>query len=157
MSPPTALETLQKFRIIIGAVRQHSQALETACGISGAQVWVLATIADTPDITVSKLSQAISVHVSTASNLLDKLARAGLVERIRGEQDRRVVRLRLTQAGGEILARAPRPLTGLMIDALNKMPEASRIRLDAELAGLIEHLNLVDQRAANVPLSNLMR
>lgn len=157
MPSPTALETLQKFRIIIGAVRQHSQALETACGISGAQIWVLATIADTPDITVSQLSQAISVHVSTASNLLDKLARAGLVERIRGEQDRRVVRLRLTQAGGEILARAPRPLTGLMIDALNKMPEAARIRLDAELAGLIEHLNLVDQRAANVPLSNLMR
>jgi DNA-binding MarR family transcriptional regulator len=157
MSSPSALETLQKFRIIIGAVRQHSQALEAACGISGAQVWVLATIADKPGITVSQLSQAISVHVSTASNLLDKLARAGLVERIRGEQDRRVVRLRLTEAGGEILARAPRPLTGLMIDALNKMPDAARIKLDEELATLIEHLNLVDQRAANVPLSNLMR
>jgi|GEM_PF-5794317 len=108
MSCQTAFKMLQKFRIIIGAVRQHSQMLKTACGMSS-------------------------------------------------EQDRRVVRRRLTQAGGEILARAPRPLTGLMIDALNKMPEAARIRLDAELAGLIEHLNLVDQRAANVPLSNLMR
>jgi hypothetical protein len=42
MTTPTILETLQKFRIIIGAVRQHSRALETARGISGAQVWVLA-------------------------------------------------------------------------------------------------------------------
>jgi DNA-binding MarR family transcriptional regulator len=157
MTSPSVLETLQKFRIIIGAVRQHSQALEAACGISGAQVWVLATIAETPDITVSRLSQAISVHVSTASNLLDKLARAGLVERIRGEVDRRVVHLRLTPAGSDILARAPRPLTGLMIDALKKMPEDARIRLDAELACLVQHLNQVDQGAANVPLSNLVR
>lgn len=157
MTSPTVLATLQKFRIIIGAVRQHSQALEAICGISGAQVWALSTIADTPDITVSQLSQALSVHVSTASNLLDKLARAGLVERIRGEEDRRVVNLRLTQAGADILARAPRPLTGLMFDALNKMPEASRTRLDAELACLVDLLNLEDQGAANEPLSNLVR
>jgi DNA-binding MarR family transcriptional regulator len=157
MTTPTALQTLQKFRVIIGAVRQHSQELEAACGISGAQVWVLATIAETPEITVSQLSQSISVHVSTASNLLDKLDRAGLVERIRSDKDRRVVRLRLTDAGRDILSRAPRPLTGLVIDALNKMPEAARIRLDADLACLMEHLNRIDQTTANVPLTNLVR
>lgn len=157
MTTPTVLETLQKFRIIIGAVRQHSQALEASCGISGAQVWMLATIADAPDITVSQLSQALSVHVSTASNLLDKLARAGLVERLRGEEDRRVVRLRLTPAGTAIVARAPRPLTGLVIDALEKMPTDALLRLDTELSCLISHMNLVDQSAANVPLSNLVR
>jgi len=157
MTNPLVLETLQKFRIIIGAVRQHSQALEAACGISGAQVWVLANIADAPDITVSQLSQALSVHVSTASNLLDKLARAGLVERIRNEEDRRVVRLRLTEAGSDILARAPRPLTGLIVDALEKMPSDALTRLDSELSSLIGNLNLVDRNAANVPLSNLVR
>jgi len=157
MTNPLVLETLQKFRIIIGAVRQHSQALEAACGISGAQVWVLANIADAPDITVSQLSQALSVHVSTASNLLDKLARAGLVERIRNEEDRRVVRLRLTEAGSDILARAPRPLTGLIVDALEKMPSDALTRLDSELSCLIGNLNLVDRNAANVPLSNLVR
>jgi len=157
MTNPLVLETLQKFRIIIGAVRQHSQALEAACGISGAQVWVLASIADAPDITVSQLSQALSVHVSTASNLLDKLARAGLVERIRSEEDRRVVRLRLTEAGSDILARAPRPLTGLIVDALEKMPSDALTRLDSELSCLIGNLNLVDRNAANVPLSNLVR
>lgn len=157
MTAPTILETLQKFRIIIGAVRQHARALEAACGISGAQVWVLATIAESPDITVSRLSQELSVHVSTASNLLEKLASAGLVERLRDEEDRRVVRLRLTDAGREVVKRAPRPLTGLVVDALEKMPEDARARLDVELACLIENLNLVDQGAANVPLTNLVR
>jgi hypothetical protein len=37
------------------------------------------------------------------------------------------------------------------------MPEDARIRLDAELACLVQHLNQVDQGAANVPLSNLVR
>lgn len=157
MTSPRVLETLKKFRLIMGAVRQHSKALETACGISGAQVWMLATIADTPDITVSQLSQALSVHVSTASNLLDKLARAGLVERLRSDDDRRVVRLRLTDAGAAIVDRAPRPLTGLMVDAMEKLPDDALHRLDEELSGLIRQMNLVDQSAENEPLSNLVR
>jgi len=157
MSSPLVLDTLQKFRLIIGAVRQHSRALEAACGIGGAQVWMLATIADTPDITVSQLGQALSVHVSTASNLLDKLARAGLVERLRAEDDRRVVRLRLTDKGRDIVARAPRPLTGLIVDALEKLPEDSLLRLDAELARLVQLMEVLDKSAANEPLSNLVR
>lgn len=157
MTSPLVLETLQKFRLIIGAVRQHSRALETSCGIGGAQIWMLATIADTPDINVSELSQALSVHVSTASNLLDKLARAGLVERIPDEEDRRVVRLRLTDKGRDIVARAPRPLAGRMVDALEKMPENSLATLDQELARLIQQMNLLDQSAANEPLSSLLR
>ncbi|MBI1284525.1 MAG: MarR family transcriptional regulator [Thiobacillus sp.] len=149
--------TVQKLRLIIGAVRQHSRALEEACGIGSAQVWMLATIADAPDITVSQLGKALSVHVSTASNLLDKLARAGLVERLRGDADRRVVRLRLTDKGCEIVARAPRPLTDLVVDALEKMPEDSLIRLDEELARLIEQMNLLDRNAADEALSSLVR
>jgi DNA-binding MarR family transcriptional regulator len=157
MTTANVLNTLKKFRIIIGAVRQHSRDLEKACGISGAQVWMLATIADTPDITVSQLSQAVSVHVSTASNLLDKMARAGLVERLRSEEDRRVVRLRLTDAGKETISRAPRPLTGLIVDALEKMPVDALSRLDGDLATLVHNMNLVDHDDANEPLSNLVR
>lgn len=157
MTSPLVLDTLQKFRLIIGAVRQHSRALEAACGIGGAQVWMLATIAATPDITVTQLGQALSIHVSTASNLLDKLARAGLVERLRGEEDRRVVRLRLTDQGRDIVARAPLPLTGLVVDALEKMPVDALTRLDEDLASLIQQMHLLDQSAANEPLSNLLR
>lgn len=157
MTTPLVRDTLEKFRLIVGAVRQHSRALEAACGISGAQVWMLASIAEEPDITVSRLSQTLSVHISTASNLLDKLARAGLVERLRGEEDRRVVRLRLTDAGRAIVERAPKPLTGLVFDALEKLPEDALARLNAELAGLVALMELEDQSAAGEPMSNLVR
>lgn len=157
MSSPLVHETLQKFRLVISAIRQHSRDLETDYGISGAQVGMLATIAEMPDITVSQVSQSLSVHISTASNLLDKLARAGLVDRLRSNEDRRVVRLRLTDAGKVIVERASKPMTGLVFDALDKLSEETLSRLDTDLASLIQHMNLEDQSVANELMSNLMR
>lgn len=146
------MEVLRKFRIVVGAVRRHTRAVERASGIAGAQVWMLAAIAETPDISVSSLSHALAIHVSTASNLLEKLARKGLVERLRCEDDRRSVRVRITPAGEAALAGAPRPLRGLLLDALDRLPGATLARLDADLDLLIAHLNEVDAEAANEPL-----
>lgn len=156
MPQSTAIEVLRKIRIIIGAVRQHARKLEESCGIGGAQVWALATIAQQPDITVSQLSQALSVHISTASNLIDKLARAGLVERQRIDEDRRVVRLRLTSAGHEVVGRAPTPLTGLLLDALEKLPETRLKSLNVDLAELIRRMHGVNPDAADIPLTGLI-
>lgn len=157
MSTPLARETLKQFRIILGAVRQHFRALEAACGVSGAQVWILATLAESPGITVSRLSETLSIHVSTASNMLDKLSKAGLAERRRGEEDRRVVNLYLTDKGQETLSRAPQPLTGLVPNALEKLPEPALARLHEDLALLIQHMDHVDMDTANKPLSTLVR
>jgi DNA-binding MarR family transcriptional regulator len=157
MNSSLATETLKQFRIIIGAVRHHFHSVEEACGISGAQVWILSAIADTPGITVSLLSKTLSVHVSTASNMLDKLDKAGLVERLRSEDDRRVVNLQLTAQGQTILDRAPKPLTGLIPHALSKLPEPALARLHEDLALLIQQMQHHDPDAASKPLSTLVR
>ncbi len=157
MTSPLATETLKQFRIIISAVRQHFRALEEACGVSGAQVWILSAIADTPGITVSRLSETLSVHVSTVSNMLDKLAKADLVERLRCEDDRRVVNLNLTPKGQAVLGKAPRPLTGLVPHALDSLPEEVLQRLNQDLALLIEQMHDVDHGSADKPLSTLVR
>lgn len=157
MSTPLARETLKQFRIILGAVRHHFRALEAACGVSGAQVWILAALAETPGITVSHLSEALSIHISTASNMLDKLAKVDMVERRRSDTDRRVVNLYLTENGRAALARAPQPLTGLVPNALGKLPEPALARLHEDLALFIQQMNYVDLEAANKPLSTLVR
>ncbi|MDP1862512.1 MAG: MarR family winged helix-turn-helix transcriptional regulator [Thiobacillus sp.] len=157
MTNPLATETLKQLRIIISAVRQHFRALEEACGVSGAQIWILSAVAETPGITVSQLGKTLSVHVSTVSNMLDKLAKAGLVERLRREDDRRVVNLQLTAEGQAVLARAPQPLTGLVPHALENLPEPALIRLNEDLALLIQQMQYVDHGNANKPLSVLVR
>ena len=157
MTSQLAAETLKQFRIIIGAVRHHFRALEKACGVPGAQVWILSVIAASPGIKVSRLSETLSVHISTASNMLDRLAKAGMVERRRSKADRRVVNLHLTPAGKAALARAPKPLTGVIPHALNSLPEPALERLHDDLDLLIHQINFIDISVARKPLSTLVR
>ncbi len=157
-SPPPAsrlhtVPVLQKFRIVVAAVRRHTRELERSCGIAGAQVWMLAAIAETPGINVSALSRALSVHISTASNLLERLVQRGFVERVRCEEDRRAVRLRVTPAGNAVLENAPQPLRGLLVDALDRLPDETLQRLDEDLGSLIAHFGGEDVAdAASEPL-----
>jgi DNA-binding MarR family transcriptional regulator len=150
-----AREALRKFRVIFGAVRQHFQAVEQACGVSGSQVWVMATLAESPGMRVSQLANALSIHQSTASNLLDKIEKAGLIRRQRGSKDQRVVQLFLTEAGEAALARAPKPFTGLLTYALGKLSMESLKGLNKDLNLVIDGMERVDAAAADRPISEL--
>jgi DNA-binding MarR family transcriptional regulator len=152
---PPAQEALRQFRLIFGAVRQHYQQVEQACGVSGAQIWAMAALRDNPGLKVSQLAQALSIHASTASNLLDKIEKAGMVRRERGTDDQRIVRLYLTPAGEAALAKAPQPLTGILTDALSKLPEKTLARLNDDLTTLLSQMGEVNARYAQKPLSEL--
>lgn len=157
MPEQLALETLKQFRIIIGATRSHFRSLEKACGISGSQVWILSAIGDEPGITVSRLSEKLSIHVSTASNMLNKLAKAGMVERLRDDTDRRIVSLHLTHKGQATLNLAPQPLSGLVPYALERLPNETLLRLHKDLGSLIKEMSYADADSATKPLSELIR
>jgi len=152
---PGAAEALRQFRVIFGSVRQHFQAVEKACGVSGAQIWALAVLRDKPGLKVSELARDMSIRASTASNLLDKVEKAGLIRRERNSEDQRVVRLYLTDDGADRLAAAPQPITGLLTHALSKLDPSVLTRLNQDLATLIAHLDEVDQQAGQSPISGL--
>ena len=88
------LEVLRQFRLVYGAVHRHFRAIERRCGLSGAQAWMLRELARAPSLGVTDLATRMSVHQSTASQLIEKLVRAGYVERAAHKEDRRRVRLR---------------------------------------------------------------
>lgn len=155
MTPPAASEALRQFRVIFGAVRQHYQDVEKACGVSGAQIWALSALRDTPGMKVSELAQALSIHASTASNLLDKIEKAGLIRRERNSTDQRVVRLYLTDAGMQVVKDAPRPLTGILIHALSSLPETTLARLNDDLHQLIAQMDTADVRDAQKPFTDI--
>ncbi|HBC91915.1 MAG TPA: TrmB family transcriptional regulator [Pelotomaculum sp.] len=54
-------------------------------------------------VTMSSLAQGMSVPMSTATGIVDRLVKKGLLERGRSEEDRRVVTVSLTESGKEVI------------------------------------------------------
>jgi DNA-binding MarR family transcriptional regulator len=97
----------------------------------------------------------LSIHPSTASNLLDKIEKAGLIRRERNSVDQRVVKLYLTAAGDKALEKAPQPLTGILTHALGQLPDDALTRLNQDLAALIAQMGAINTKDAQKPLSEL--
>lgn len=148
----SALETLKLFRIIFKSANRHFHDVEKAAGVGGASLWALAEIAETKDLTVSGLAKAMSVHQSTASNLMDKLVTDGYVIRSKGMEDRRVVYLSLTELGDSVLSKAPKPYRGVLPDALMRLNPTTLHALNSHLSELIDGMDGMTYDSAFEPL-----
>lgn len=143
------------FRVIFQAVNRHSHEVESKAGVGGAQLWALAEILERPRLTVTELAKAMSIHQSTASNLLEKLETQGLVQRTRSSEDRRVVMLSLTPAGESVMKNAPPPYRGVLSDALMKMEHENLSALNEQLEQLVAMLEYKQLKGAYEPLGRL--
>lgn len=118
MQNSLAKEALKQFRIIFGTVRQHFREIEASCGISGSQLWLLHEIATHPELGVSRLAENLAIHQSTCSLLVEKLVKKNLVEKQRLSEDQRKVGLIVTAEGYSVLAKAPKPVDGILPQVL---------------------------------------
>jgi DNA-binding MarR family transcriptional regulator len=75
---------------------------------------------------------------SDVTRLVDRLAARGLVERYRDADDRRVVRVRLTAAGAELLGRADGPFLALAEQQFAGI-KAKRVRRLIEILRQLRH------------------
>ena len=150
-------EVLKQFRLIFKAVQQHSQWVETRCGVTSAQLWAMWELSRNPGLRVTDLAKAMSIHHSTASNMLDKLAKKGLIKRERVSEDQRVVTLNLSQEGVDLLEQAPSPAQGILQHALFCLPEAVLQSLAKDLDALVKEMEIKDDEAAMQPLNPLTK
>jgi len=146
---------LKQFRVIFRSIKKHSQSIERKCQVSGSQLWALALVAETPGIRVTELADKLSIHQSTASNLIDQLVHKKLLRRERAASDNRVVKLYLTEAGGSIVQQAPEPLRGLLLDALEQLPPEMLVQLNSRLGELLHAMKSRDEGAGGMPLTDI--
>ena len=151
-----SLEVLEQFRIIVKSIRRHYQDVERRAGLKGSQLWALAQVAEQPGVKVGDLARSMAIHQSTASNLLPALERQGLVTRERQTRDQRQVKLFATKKGLKVLKGAPRPLIGVLQQALSELPPARLHALHTELAHVIALMRSKAITAAReLPLSEM--
>lgn len=149
------LEVLELFRIVFKSVQRHYKSVQSRAGIGGAQLWALAQVANRPGVKVGELARGLAVHQSTASNLIRDLERSGLLARRRQGEDQRMVRLYATTKGLTVLKKAPRPLIGVLQQALSDLPASNLDALHRHLGRLIVSMRSTDTSARATPLSEL--
>lgn len=133
-----AMQALKKLRVLIRAAARHSSWVEKQCGVSGAQLWIMQELHETPGLRVGEVARRLSVHQTTTSNLVESLVKKGLITRERCEEDLRAVQLQLTDEGKSLIARAPGPNRGLLPEALRKLDAQHLQDLNRGLDGLLE-------------------
>lgn len=149
------LEVLKQFRVIFKSVRKHFSLIEEQAGVSGAQLWALHAIASSPGLRVTELARAMSVHQSTASNLVEKLVELSYVRREKSLEDSRAILLFVTPQGADQLSQAPGPVRGILPDALEKLPEEVLVELNRNLSLLLAQMSDQNLSDGSTPLSDI--
>jgi DNA-binding MarR family transcriptional regulator len=104
-------------------------------GVTGGQVSLLAAIKQTPGITASELAAEERVSAPGMSGQLVRLEAAGLIERVRAT-DRRRIGLFTTGEGEKVLRSVRKRRTAWLVARLEQLEPGERERLEAALEPL---------------------
>jgi DNA-binding MarR family transcriptional regulator len=101
--------------------------------ITMARFWVMNKLSADNPITMKELQRRLLVAPGTLTGLVDNLVSDGLVERWRDETDRRLVYLKLTQAGDKLLKEILQYRTSILANILKKIDGLDVERLNRDL------------------------
>ncbi len=104
------------------------------------QFSALIFLIEQPKATVSELASFLRLSKSSATQLVERLVKLKQVARVPDEDDRRVVRLQITQQGKADLALLKEKMTDKMTKFLSKVPEKDLKELVRIHTDLIEGL-----------------
>ena len=105
-------------------------------GITGGQAALLHAIRSNPGVGVRALAAHEGVSAPAMSGYGDRLEAAGLVRRVRSEEDRRRVGLELTDDGRSVLRSARSRRTAWLAARLKRLDEQELATVEAALPAL---------------------
>ena len=126
-------DVLVSLRRIIRATDMQSKRILKVCGLTIPQVMVLRAIEALGDVSSKRISDAVSLSPATVTTILNRLEDRGLVERVRGQADKRVVNARLTQVGLTTLNSAPPLLHEQFIERFEALEDWKKTQILSSL------------------------
>jgi DNA-binding MarR family transcriptional regulator len=93
-------------------------------GISMMQLHVLHLLERHGELPMSRLADVLDVSLSAATGLIDRIEERGFVERIRVPTDRRIVLVRITDSGRQLLDDVEVLRTEIMLRVLDQLDPA---------------------------------
>ena len=130
-------------RVVLDAVRRIVQALhessrwaEKHLGLTGAQLFVLQQLADSPGLSLNELAARTHTHQSSVSTVVARLVDRGLVVRAPAAADARRLELRLSPRGRKLVQKAPNVAQQRLIEGIERLSVSRRRALAASLEAL---------------------
>jgi 5'-methylthioadenosine phosphorylase len=104
----------------------HAQLKSCCASVTLAQCLVLMEIDENGQLAMSQLASRLRLDASTLSRTIEGLVQRRLVERLREDQDRRVVRIRLTDEGQAVCRSIHQENDGHYVRVFEKIPASRR-------------------------------
>jgi MarR family transcriptional regulator, organic hydroperoxide resistance regulator len=130
-------QALVSLRRIVKVVDSQARTLARDTSLTPSQLVVLSELTAAESVQPSELARAASLKQATISILLDRLQERGLVQRARGNTDRRTVRVQITPEGRRVLAEAPDLLHVEFGTRFEKLPVWEQAYINAALLRLV--------------------
>ena len=134
IADPLAVEN-QLRPVLLRLARELRQETEQL-GITSRQVTLLWLIRVNPGLSLRELAAEERISAPALSGHVDRLERAGLIERVRHEGDRRRVGLTLTAEGERLLKRVRARRTTWLADRLKGLDDDELAAIEAAIEPL---------------------
>ena len=149
-------QILVALRRITRAIDLRSRMLLQDYGLTAPQLTALHAISRLQPVTASVLAKEIHLGQPTVTGIVTRLERRGLIERTRGERDRRSVSITLTEEGERVLRDAPSLLQDQFLQRLGDLKEWERTQILATLQRIADMMDAGAIEAAPVLSSELV-
>ena len=130
-------------------VRLRKPSSFSNINITEPQYFTLNYLARNNNCTMGDLKEHLDVSLSTLTGIIDRMVRDGYVERERDDDDRRLVRVRLTKKGDGIVEEINIKRLERIIAVLEVLSKEDQDLLIGTIERLTEHLNQNSKKNSN--------
>jgi DNA-binding MarR family transcriptional regulator len=149
-------ELLIGLRKVIRAIDLHSKHLSKTSGLTSPQLLIMLEIDKVSGVNSSHVAKNVNLSAATVTNIIDRLENKNLVSRRRDTQDKRKVRLYLTENGKALLSNAPQPLQQHFIENFSNLAQWEQSQLLSSIERLADMMNANEIDAAPLLELNAM-
>jgi DNA-binding MarR family transcriptional regulator len=135
LSPETVAGDLRP--VLLRLARELRKETEQL-GVTASQATLLWLVKRNPGLALAELAAEERISPPALSGHVDRLERAGLIERLRSSEDRRRVGLRLTDDGERLLRRVRSRRTTWLAERLGALEQAEIEAIDAAVPALLK-------------------
>lgn len=100
-------EIVQRVVRLVADIRKRQSAMVQNYGVTMLQYTAIQILKDSGPINITRLAKKLHLNQSTVSSLVDRMERDNLVRRVQSSEDRRSVKLRLTDKAYDVTVDLP--------------------------------------------------